>query len=1470
MLGHRFRSRCLVLVLVLCGLLAPAQAEEGWLPLAGGTPSDPPGLQAVQARPGGLQLELAVPGLGYRTVQTPRGPRGRLELPGGGWAGEVGRPELPVLRYLIEVPPAARLGLTLEPRGLREWSLEQLGLPERLLPAQEPVPKLPGAKEATPYAEEEEAYRREGWGRASRAVSLRRAVLRGRHVALVEVRPLRYDPSRGVVELWDRARLNVSFSGGSAATARREKSRLASEHLDRWIEQTIVSAGPGLAQPESGGPAAPLGSAGGPAEGAEGMVVVAYDGFVDALQPLIDWKRRSGYKVELIKTSDLGSNPTDADVKQALQQRYDDWSQPSLGFVLMVGDTDFCPIHDGSGGGNSQVTDNWYACLDGADYLPDVAIARISVRTADETSAVVDKLLTYQRATFATGAWIKRGGFIGTSDSGYIGLIEGTHDWCIDTYYTPNDYESTSWSHGYESCDRHYNSYDADTSEIAASIDEGRSMVNYSGHGGYTSWQGPTSHGGYDQADVRNNTNDGMYPFVISNACITGTLDREECFGETWQKVANRGAIAFLGASNNSYWDEDDYFQRRLHGNMFPMDEATPLGVVVNEAKIDLYEHYGDTGTVEYYFEMYNLLSEPSLLLWMRAPRDWAVSYPDTLPIGESTFEVTVTHGGAPVEGALVAARKTDDGVFESGYTDATGKVTLDLDPAPATVGPMEVTVTGQDFRPHEGVSDVISPDSPWLTHRSHEVDDSAGGDGDGHANPGETFVMPVTVENVGEQPGTGLTGTLRTTTPDWCEILDDSAAFPDLAPGELGTTLPDHFGVRVAADAPDGVLLGFDMDWSADGGASGTTSFDEQVLAIDFEVDGHTIDDAAGGNGNGVAGPGETVDMTVTLANDGHRDAYGITGLLSTASPHVTILQDTADYPDLAAGASGDSLPPPYRFEVAEDAPDQEPVTFDLTVSETGSGHEEVVPFDVMISSCGQTEATDVPKDIEDHAVAESLLDHPNAISISEVNVFVDISHTYIGDLVVTLVSPGGTECVLHDRAGGSDNDLVTWYDKETEPAEPLTVFDGENSHGTWTLRVEDEAGSDTGALEAWTLEICGDGIPPDPTVSVAGHEVVDTDACDPDGIADAGETVLYDVTLENTGWGDATGLSARLSSAAEVAVLNNPVPLPDLAPGETALASFEVLVGAVGCEQPAHFDVEVTGNEGVWTDGFDDVLEADSEPSESFEDVEHGGAEPAGWSHEAAEGTDDWGVVSTRNHTAAGQWSWFSSDVEEVKDDRLISPAYDLAEGATLEFWHWVELESGYDGGVLEITEDEGATWTDLGPHMTAGGYDRSLSGSNPIAGRDAWTGVIAEWRRTEVDLSAWAGKTVRFRWRLTCDGSVAKTGWWVDDIRVQDTEQVCDAHPCAVPGEVRLEQVWRDAGETVLSWWDDPVCTEFRVWRSDDPTGEDAFSDVTAEDPDPTDTRFRDGSGGSFRCWIVQGIGPDGDGPWGHFGR
>ncbi len=1470
---QRFVPPVVSLLLVLFSLVLPGLAggptphPDRWLSLTGEPAGTPATVTPLRWTGRYVDLEVRVPGIAYgKLAGTKGGDRTVLEIPGGGLVAELGAPRLPVVRKMIEVPPGARVRLTVTPLDERTISLEELGVPAKVLPVQPPVPKIPGADRLVPWRENGKIYGSNRPWPAEPGRVVDRAVVRGRHVVLVEARPVRYEPAKGVLHAWSRARVTLEIEGGSRQAMRRNHLRHASPALDRSLREAILSP----PEPPGPAPSAPRGEAGGAAEGAEGMVVVVYDGFADAIRPLVDWKRRQGFKVEVIRTSDLGSDPTDQDVKNALQQRYDTWSNPSLGWVLMVGDTDFTPIHWGNGGGNSQVTDNWYACLDGDDYLPDVEIARISTRTAEETQNVVDKLLLYEKATFTATTWIKKAGFIGTSDSGHIDMIEGTHDWCIDTFYTPNDYLQTNWSHGKESCDRHYHTYDADTSEIRASIDEGRAIVNYSGHGSETSWQGPTDHGGYDQDDVRSNTNDGMYPFVISNACVTGTLNRDECFGETWQKLAHKGAIAFLGASNSSYWDEDDYFQRRLHTHTFPMDDTPAIATINRLSKMDLYDHYGDTGTVQYYFEMYNLLAEPSLSLWTRAPRDWDVSYDDSLPIGESHFTVTVSWNGQPVEGALVAVQKEDEGVFESGYTDANGEVTLVLDPAPQQVGDMLVTVTKHDFRPHLGSTQVISPDSPWLVHRSHEVDDTDGGDGDGVANPGETFTMPVTVENVGEQPGTGLWGQLRTTTPGLCEIVDDMADFPDLQPHEQGTSLPDHYRVHVLDGVPDWSLMGFELDWHAADGSSGTTSFSERVAAVQLDVDHYDIDDSEGGNGNGVAGPGETVDMTVYLANQGHRDARGIHGTLSCDSPYITILRDEADWPDIEAGKVQPNEPPPFRFSVADDAPDQQPVTFTLSVHESGSDTDWVLTFDVMISSCAKSDfSTDVPKDIEDNSTVESTLDYPNKIVISEVNVYVDISHTYIGDLRVIVQSPAGTRVVLHDRTGGSDDDIVTWYDTETEPAESLDRFNGENAWGTWKLIVEDHAGGDTGTLNNWRLEVCGDRAEEVPDLVVSGHAVDDGEACDPDGHADVGETVWYEVTIRNRGWGDATAVEASLSSDAKVAVLNNPVDLGTIPFQQEATARFRVETGAVSCMENAHFTVDMTSTEGTWQDGFDDVLEVDDEPRQETEDLEHGGAEPEGWSHSASQGTDDWGVADTKNHTGGGSWAWFVSDVDSTKEDSLYSREYTLADGATLEFWHFMDSESGYDGGVLEISDDGGATWTDLGPSITEGGYDRSFSGG-PLSGRDGWTGEYTDWKHVVVDLSAWSGKTVKFRWHYACDSSSSRTGWWVDDIVVQSTEQVCDDSACGVPGEVKLTSVRKDADAVVLEWWSDPLCLTYQVWRASDPSAAENFSDVTGEDDDPADNTFRDTSGGTYRCWIVVGEGPDGVGPWGHYGR
>jgi subtilisin-like proprotein convertase family protein len=87
-----------------------------------------------------------------------------------------------------------------------------------------------------------------------------------------------------------------------------------------------------------------------------------------------------------------------------------------------------------------------------------------------------------------------------------------------------------------------------------------------------------------------------------------------------------------------------------------------------------------------------------------------------------------------------------------------------------------------------------------------------------------------------------------------------------------------------------------------------------------------------------------------------------------------------------------------------------------------------------------------------------------------------IDITHTWRGDLIVRLESPTGTEILLHDESGGSEDDLVGTYPTTLTPAQSLAALVGEPLDGTWTLFVSDNAGQDLGTLHAWGIrEVLG-----------------------------------------------------------------------------------------------------------------------------------------------------------------------------------------------------------------------------------------------------------------------------------------------------------------------------------------------------------------------------------------------------------
>jgi Zn-dependent metalloprotease len=92
-------------------------------------------------------------------------------------------------------------------------------------------------------------------------------------------------------------------------------------------------------------------------------------------------------------------------------------------------------------------------------------------------------------------------------------------------------------------------------------------------------------------------------------------------------------------------------------------------------------------------------------------------------------------------------------------------------------------------------------------------------------------------------------------------------------------------------------------------------------------------------------------------------------------------------------------------------------------------------------------------------------------------------------------------------------------------------------------------------------------------------------------------------------------------------------------------------------------------------------------------------------------------------------------------------------------------------YDAGVVEYSTNGGSTWSDAGSLFVNGGYDGTIySGtSNPLGGRQGFTGYSAGYGSSRLNLAPLAGQNVRFRFRMGLDSTTADYGWFVDDIRI-----------------------------------------------------------------------------------------------------
>ncbi|MDO9207007.1 MAG: Ig-like domain-containing protein, partial [Sulfuricurvum sp.] len=229
----------------------------------------------------------------------------------------------------------------------------------------------------------------------------------------------------------------------------------------------------------------------------------------------------------------------------------------------------------------------------------------------------------------------------------------------------------------------------------------------------------------------------------------------------------------------------------------------------------------------------------------------------------------------------------------------------------------------------------------------------------------------------------------------------------------------------------------------------------------------------------------GETATLTYALVNTAP------TGLTFNTDGSYSF--DASSYDSLTVGESL-VLTIPYT---ATDVSNATSALADLVITITGSNDQPVVS-DISANSEGVTGvvsyANETDYGISDYNTTLSAINITDSGTIQDLNVQINLTHSWDGDLNISLVAPNGTVIGLSSYNGGSGNNYSnTLFDDEavtsiTSGAAPfsgifrpeglLSGLDGLEMQGTWVLRISDDAGADWGTLLSWSVTIDSNGI--------------------------------------------------------------------------------------------------------------------------------------------------------------------------------------------------------------------------------------------------------------------------------------------------------------------------------------------------------------------------------------------------------
>ncbi|MEZ5148732.1 MAG: C25 family cysteine peptidase [Bacteroidales bacterium] len=448
---------------------------------------------------------------------------------------------------------------------------------------------------------------------------------------------------------------------------------------------------------------------------------------------------------------------------------------------------------------------------------------------------------------------------------------------------------------------------------IRNDINNGIAFGNYTAHCSASGWADPS----FVINHIAQLTNAHKYPLLIGNCCSSVEF-QTTCFGEEILRAADKGALGYVGGSNSTYWDEDYWFgvgyrsnivanptynannlgayDRMFHDHGEPLDDwYITQGQVPSAGNLAVTQSGSSMET--YYWEIYHLMGDPSVMIYLSQPPATYASYQALMPLSSNTFTVnTEPH-------AYVAISK-DGELNGCALADATGLAEVDMFNPIVVPGEADVVITGQNLMPFIGTVTVASPNGAYVLFDDLEIDDS-NGNNNGVADFSEEIMLNISLENLGSLTASNLTATISTDDEN-VSIDSDTHAWPDIAAGDASMEYA-AFTFTINELIPDQHIVNFDMEIT-DGVDVWNSTFNITLNAPVLIIGSYTIDDGTGNN-NGRLDPGETANIIVPNFNEGGCDALSTVAALVSTNPMITVNNATFDLQTIAAGGTVNAI---------------------------------------------------------------------------------------------------------------------------------------------------------------------------------------------------------------------------------------------------------------------------------------------------------------------------------------------------------------------------------------------------------------------------------------------------------------------------------------------------------------------------------------------------------------------------------